>query len=467
MSTSAARDKSPIRLHVHLTRFDRAVWLILAGLLVTTVLVALRGDQVGVRVLAVSPADNMTGVPSGASLEITFDQEILLTGGMRALVVDPPVSGTAQWDGATLRFYPTEPWPADSTISVTIPAGLEGKNGQTVRESFHWQFRTGHPRVVYMVADSPDRNQLMVIDPSAARPEARRLTQEPSGIWDFAVSPDGRAIAYAALREDQGMDLWSVSPDTGERRQLLACPEAACSGPAWHPDGDRLIYERRALDSIAGLPPSRLWWLDVATGDTVPVFDDNQWLGYGAAISPDGRWLSHVAPHKQGIQVYNLVDGRSLVVPSQLGEPAVWSPGSDFLLVRDVVTQDNAFTEHVFRVNVESGQAVDVSGPEALRDSSPAWSPDGRSIVVDRADMANTVAGRIWQLPVAGGEGAQLTNESNVRQGALSWSPDGRSLLFQRTFLQQMATASIWLLDTQTGEARQLAEQGAWPAWLP
>ncbi len=129
-----------------------------------------------------------------------------------------------------------------------------------------------------------------------------------------------------------------------------------------------MIYERRATSSIAGLAPSRLWWLDLSSGETVPVFDDTQWLGFGAAISPDGRWLSHVAPHKQGVQVYNLVDGRSLVVPSQLGEPAVWSPRSDFLLVRDVVTQESTFTEHIFRVNVESGQAVDLSGPDTLRE---------------------------------------------------------------------------------------------------
>ena len=460
-------EKPSLGSRLHLTRFDRVVWLILAVLLLLTMVVAVRGDQVGVQVLDVSPADNMTGVSSRAPLRITFDQEILLTGGMRVLNVEPVVSGTAQWEGATLIFYPSEPWPSDSTIKVTIPEGLEGKNGQKVRESVQWQFRTGHPRVVYLVSDSPERNQLMLIDPSAARPEARRLTQEPYGVWDFAASPDGQTIAYAALRKDGGTDLWAISPDSGERRQMLACPEAFCSGPAWHPDGDRLIYERRATSSIAGLAPSRLWWLDLSSGETVPVFDDTQWLGFGAAISPDGRWLSHVAPHKQGVQVYNFVDGRSLVVPSQLGEPAVWSPRSDFLLVGDVVTQESTFSEHIFRVNVESGQAVDLSGPDTLRDSSPAWSPDGRSIAIDRADSVNAVAGRIWQLLATGGEGDPLTDEPNVRQGALSWSPDGRSLLFQRTFLQQLATAGVWLLDVQTGEERLLAEQGAWPAWLP
>ena len=171
-------EKSSLGSRLHLTRFDRVVWLILAVLLLLTMVVAVRGDQVGVQVLAVSPADNMTGVSSRAPLRITFDQEILLTGGMRVLNVEPIVSGTAQWEGATLVFYPSEPWPPDSTITATIPAGLEGKNGQKVRESVQWQFRTGHPRVLYMVSDSPERNHcLLYTSPS---PRDRTRSRMPS-----------------------------------------------------------------------------------------------------------------------------------------------------------------------------------------------------------------------------------------------------------------------------------------------
>ena len=86
-------EKPGLGSRLHLTRFDRVVWLILAVLLLLTMVVAVRGDQVGVQVLAFSPADNMTGVSSRAPLRITFDQEILLTGGMRVLNVEPVVSG--------------------------------------------------------------------------------------------------------------------------------------------------------------------------------------------------------------------------------------------------------------------------------------------------------------------------------------------------------------------------------------
>ncbi len=48
-------EKPGLGSRLHLTRFDRVVWLILAVLLLLTMVVAVRGDQVGVQVLAVSP----------------------------------------------------------------------------------------------------------------------------------------------------------------------------------------------------------------------------------------------------------------------------------------------------------------------------------------------------------------------------------------------------------------------------
>jgi Tol biopolymer transport system component len=155
-----------------------------------------------------------------------------------------------------------------------------------------WQFRTGHPRVLYLAENDQRTYQIVLVDPFDPAAAPVQLTQEPLGLWDYAPAPDGSTIAYAAIREDGGSDLYAIDPDGNNRHLLLACPDAACSGPAWHPDGQRLIYERRAAGELAvgqGLP--RLWWLDLASGETTRVFDDNQWLGFAAAISPDGRFI--------------------------------------------------------------------------------------------------------------------------------------------------------------------------------
>ena len=450
-----------------LTPFDRLVWLVLAALWLATGLLIVRGDQVGVQVKAVSPADGATNVSSLAPIRAAFDQPIELSGVLRSIIVEPPVSGTAQWEGETLVFYPSEPLLPDTLYTVTIPAGLRGQGGQMVQQPVVWQFRTGHPRVLYLAEDRQGYYQIVLVDPFDVAAGPRQLTAEPFGLWDYMPAPDGSTIAYAAIRADGGSDLWAIAPDGGNRRLLLACPEAACSGPAWHPDGQRLIYERRGAGELAvGQGLSRLWWLDLASGDTAAVFDDNQWLGFAAAISPDGQWLAHVAPHKLALYVYNLRDGRSLEIPTQMGEPGVWNPRGDLLLYTDIVTMGNGFPTHVFRVNVESGNALDISGEDTLGDSAPAWSPDGREIVLSRRTPGSPVAGQVWLMPASGGDGRFLPGGTGQHQTALSWSPDGRMLLSQRIPLAGLDQPAIWLHDLLTDEEREVG-LGAWPRWLP
>lgn len=459
---------APARFRRTLTPFDRLVWLVLAALWLATGLLIVRGDQVGVQVATVSPADGAVAVSSQTQIRVIFDQPIEPSSVLRAVMIDPPASGTAQWEGETLVFYPSEPLLPDTQYTVTIPAGLRSQQGQAVKRAFQWQFRTGHPRVLYLAEDREGYYQIMLTDATTPQQPPAALTSEPYGVWDYAPSPDGATIAFAVIREDGGSDLWGISPDGSQRRQLLACPEAACSGAAWAPDNQRLVYERRAAGALgAGQGLSRLWWLDLASGETAPVFDDTQWLGYGAAISPDGQWISHVAPHKLALQVYNLQDGRSLEIPNQMGEPAVWSPNGDLLLYTDIVALGANYHTHVFRTNVQSGRADDVSGEDTLGDSSPAWSPTGREIVFSRRMPDSPVAGRAWVMPASGGDGRFLPGGAGQHQTALSWSPDGRSLLSQRLPVGGVGSPEIWLHDLATGQERQIAPNGAWPRWLP
>lgn len=77
-------------------------------------------------------------------------------------------------------------------------------------------------------------------------------------------------------------------------------------------------------------------------------------------------------------------------------------------------------------VDVASGQTRQMTAGDH-RDSSPAWSPDGRLI-----GFTSTRSGKpqIYVLPVDGGEARQVTRlEQGVREGPV-WSPDGRSMAF-------------------------------------
>jgi Tol biopolymer transport system component len=104
------------------------------------------------------------------------------------------------------------------------------------------------------------------------------------------------------------------------------------------------------------------------------------------------------------------------------------------------------------------------------RVGAPAVSPDGRTVVYTvtyydlETDRSTT---HLWQVPVAGGEARQLTH-GEVSATSPAWSPDGRTLAF--VWARNEDGRQIWLMPAEGGEARQLTrvEGGvSGPVWAP
>ena len=114
-------------------------------------------------------------------------------------------------------------------------------------------------------------------------------------------------------------------------------------------------------------------------------------------------------------------------------------------------------------------------------DSSPRWSPDGKSIAFlsDRDGGKNA----IWLLDPDGGEPRKLTSEP-VAIREFEWSPDGKTIAFvrndeptadderrikekddPRVVGERRKFAHLYLLDVATGEARRLTK-GDWSIWI-
>lgn len=94
------------------------------------------------------------------------------------------------------------------------------------------------------------------------------------------------------------------------------------------------------------------------------------------------------------------------------------------------------------------------SGPQ-----SPAWSPDGRSLVY-------AMQGSLWRQSVDSDNAIQLTAGPGYDHQP-DWSPDGRSIVFTRYFADAM---ELQLLDVATGKVRALTSGGAVnlePRWSP
>ncbi len=335
-------------------------------------------------------------------------------------------------------------------------------------------FSLQEARVLYVVLDDLGMYQLHSVSAAGTEEMPVALTQAPNGIWNFTVSPDGRTVVYAALRADRGSDLWLWQAN-GRHELLLECPTAACRNATFAPDGMRLVYERldTSPDNVAAT--STLWWLDMASGETAPLFQDATLPGFAPAWSPDGQWLSYIAPAMPTkIQLYNLADGRSHEFPTLTSMSVVWSPDGRSLLLTDVnratLREGAQALTHLLRFDVAGAQLSDISQQETVSDSWPAWSPDGQWVAFVRRIFSNGQPERgnqIWLMRADGSEARALTQTNSLLHQGISWSPDGRYLLYHRYDLETpLARPTIWLLEVESGAARELVSPGSQPAWL-
>jgi len=452
----------------HFSNFDRIVIAIVGGLALLTLAIVAVGDRVGVIVVSSYPLPNAAQVSTQTGVQAIFSQEMAISE-QEPIQLSPPVAGSVRWDGRIIAFLPTEPLAPGTTYSVIIPAGLQSQQGRPLLTPIQWQFTTSQPRVLFIGWDEEDRSQLYLATPGKLE-ETVQLTQERLGVLDYSLSPDGRGVVYAALREDNGSDLWLIDIDGRNARPLLDCTGAACSGAVWTPDGGRLVYEQRNMP-FPGTPPGppRLYWFELTSGGTTPVFADSQWLGMAARFSDDGQWLSYVAPLEQEVQIYNVNDGRTLRITSRMGQPGIWHPRLNQLLVNDIQFQENSHSIHLFLVDLATSEMTNLSGEEAVvSDQLPRYAPDGSWISIGRKEPRQPMGHQIWLLRADGRETRQLTADPDIHHGPAYWSPDGRTLLFERYHLSRPnADPEIWLLEVETGAMSQVSSFGTQPAWLP
>src|SRR5579862_2716955 len=93
-----------------------------------------------------------------------------------------------------------------------------------------------------------------------------------------------------------------------------------------------------------------------------------------------------------------------------------------------------------------------------------AWSPDGRSIAVNRLDTEDR---GIFLVPALGGPERKLASTNNwnaiwAADAALSWSPDGKQLAFTDHFPLVGYSTQIFLLSLDTLQRKRVETDCDW-----
>jgi Tol biopolymer transport system component len=345
------------------------------------------------------------------------------------------------------------------------------------------------PDATRMAVVRPDLEKesqdLWVIDNASGKMIQLTVSKTREQTGSPAWSPDGKQIAYVALR-DGFFNLFRKSSNAQGEEELLYKGSAPMTLTDWSQDGNYLTYFSTDLSG------GGLYALPLAgSGERKPieVFRDKS-QNQGPRLSPDSRVMTYTSNASGRTEVYAMLfdpaatpgaapaagpwqvsvqggtgmvfwrkDGRELYylaadravmsvevaggATPQFGKPQVlFRPPADIAPgiapgTASVSRDGERFVLAVPRPQLRQLTVYDRAGKVLSKVGEPGLynqanlSPDGTRAVVMRNDP-RTGNQDIWTIDLASGQGTSITNDTDP-QNAPIWAPDGKQVAYVST----------------------------------
>ena len=283
--------------------------------------------------------------------------------------------------------------------------------------------------------------------------------------WSYLrFAPDGKRLAAWLTLSDGRSEFWMIPLPDGEPHKELSMLEGPLLARefAWMPGGREIVYSNRSQHSFG----SHLWRADLRSNRTLPM-STGQGSELSPSMAPHGRELAFTTTRIDYDVVRFFLDGRTedilaspgfdaaptvsgqghfAYVTDRYGEPEIWLKERSGAWERPLVTP------------ASFGEDVTTS----LSDT--AFSPDGRRIAYHRSG-ANDES--IWISTITGDPPVRLAKvRGNAIQRSPAWAPDGNSIVYfsLRNGSQVLMKANVGAM----GQPVTLAENaGTYPRWAP
>ncbi len=300
-------------------------------------------------------------------------------------------------------------------------------------------------------------------DPNAAPPTVPSVAVTPTAALsptdtsppnDTRSTLDVTALGLIAFTSDRdgNPDIYTVDAN-GDGLTRLTNNEASDWGPAWSPDGKRLLFtsDRQGNQEV--------FVIDADGTDAINLSRDPG-EDTDPAWSPDGETIAFTSERSGGPGVFLMhssgLDQRGLD-DQQGGEATTpaWSPDGTKI----------AFTSHQDGLNVAimdaDGANQTMLTTDPAEDAGPAWSPDGTKIAFHSRRDGNA---EIYVMDADGTSQTRVTNNPGEDMWP-SWSRDGSMIAFES---DRGGEREVYIIRPDGTALQQVTTGGGYaPAWSP
>lgn len=464
-----------------LSRFDTLMLSVILGLVAAIFVTVLAGDRVGVVIVNSAPA----GVASSTgAVVVRFSQVMNRSSVVEHFQMQPPVTGSFDWNGSTLTFRPSQPLQPDSQYTVTLRSGMESEGGRQLLNEVSFNFSVRNVQIAYL-APADNSAPANIWFASVSEPsEKRQITFSPTGITSFSVSPSGNQVAFAERSDSGHSDIKMLDLETGALVQLTNCTDSRCERPIWSPIGNLVAYERVDFNSdlaAAGvnISPSRVWLVDLNVNPmtTYPLFNDSQILGHSAVWSANGGRIAVYDRREPGVRIYDIAQGTDIVIRSNYGTAGFLSPDGTQLVLPEVEEDTTGMNSHLQLINLNTQNSRPISLPtDLVSENVAAWSPNGQLLAISRrrTNPSDPPGEQLYLVDVSSLRQQLLITEANYRNSFLFWNAPGTSLLLQRSLqtgdadtAANTALPEVWIYNMATNTLTHIVTNSFNPRWLP
>ncbi len=362
-----------------------------------------------------------------------------------------PSDGGGEEKRKSEQISMSEPAAFNVAYSVTSERRLDTAGVMPRRGDIDWS-----PDGKSIAFSGPDGLYLVTLN----SPSARRISETPplAEDWGPAFSPDGEKVVFVRQHQNSlNNEILSVSVSGGEWSHVFSEPGQISSRPQWAPDARSIIFSsnRRGHPAIFRVnldntTDSAFQMKETGTPSWDPAVSRSGYrLAYERLLRSLSIWQMDLgnapylgdAPQKRP---YLLVSSTS---DTDQGPAPQFSPDGKHL----AYMSDRNGTMEIWIGNHDGSNAYQLTAVGGA--GTPRWSPDSQAIAFD----ATTPTGSKIVTMNLHGTGPQILTPGDSHSVCPSWSHDGNWIYFASP---RSGDFQVWKVSAHGGEAIQVTHQG-------